>query len=718
MAKRRSHSQKSTIIIISILVMLTINAAIQKVFNDHKNLKSTEELFNEYPDRVRSLIQALDLSSPSLNQVSRELQDGDTIAACEALIQHFKTVERDWVVSTLEDVSQDIINEHSRMLNSGIVSINDVKARVPLNAYGGWQWDFTGPNKDDEFGYSLNSHRYLSVLYLKYVIDNTSSYARTFDRIIKDWIIQHPLPEKGDSVYIVLDPTIYLDYRDIGEVEWRTLEAGRRLGAIWPQLYYGFQGADEFSNATRLLMLSSIVDQTSYLLHYHKKGHNWTTMEMNGLALAGLAFPEFKDSEKWANYALEVMSDEINRQVYPDGVQTEISTKTQWVALRRFESIADNFRKVGRQIDESYIKRLEEMYHYLAYSMRPDGHQPLNNDSDREDLTERVLVAADKYDRQDWRYIASNGKAGIKPKRSPSITFPWAGIQIMRSGWDKKDHWSFFDFGPYGTGHQHRDMLHLSISAYGEDMLVDGGRFTHQDYFSFDPTIWRGYFRSTHSHNTILIDGIGQKAGPLRAMNPLKEEIDYIHQPHFDYATGSFTAGYENTAGKLVHYRSVLYVKDQYWLVLDQVDTDKPRDLEVLWHFAPGFKIKMKNDIAESINNSVPNLKIVPLGNLQWETIIITGQEEPFKQGWYSETYGKKEPNPTLIYKTGIRESQSFAWLLVPSEGISPETDVNLQRDEESFTFNIKISPNTNTRIEIPLDRIARKVKVDRMNPE
>src|SRR5690606_25840300 len=103
----------------------------------------------------------------------------------------------------------------------------------------------------------------------------------------------------------------------------------------------------------------------------------------------------------------------------------------------------------------------------------------------------------------------------------------------------------------YGTGHQHRDMLHLSVSAFGKDLLVDGGRYTHQDYFSFDPTIWRGYFRSSFSHNVILIDGHGQKEGPLRTDTPLQENVHYRLDKSYDYITGKFIQGFENVEGDI-----------------------------------------------------------------------------------------------------------------------------------------------------------------------
>ena len=665
-----------------IYLVLTI-PFLQELKTRNQTLTSVEEVYKHQPERIKYLFEQLDLSSSGLENVNRSLQAKDTILAAKNLLKFYQDVERSWVVTTLDPLSVEEAVSIARNLAQDRVEFNGVAGRIPRNPSGDWQWDYTGPKQDDEFGYSLNGHRYLAAL----LIANPSQYARLFDRIIQDWVLTHPLPPAEDSIYLVLNNVNGLDYRDIGEVQWRTLEAGRRLGAVWPQLFYGFQNAAHFSPATRLLMLSSLAEQANYLMEYHKKEHNWTTMEMNGLALTGLAFPEFKLADEWADYARDVMSREINRQVYPDGVQTELSTKTQWVALNRFESIANNFQKAGRKIANPYQKRLEEMYNFLAYSMRPDGHQPLNNDSDREDLRPRVLTAAKKFNRPDWDWIATNGQRGQLPDSTPTVTFPWAGIHVMRNGWGERAHWAFYDTGPYGTGHQHADKLHLSVAAFGKDLLVDGGRYTHQNYFSFDPTIWRGYFRSSFSHNIILVDGNGQLSGPVRDDNPLQENQDYVHQPNYDFARGEFTNGYVSVDGLAEHYRSVLYLKDQYWLVLDHFNTDRPRKLEVLWHYAPDCEVALEQGSAVSINANEGNLRITPLGNIKWQNEIISGQEKPVIQGWYSAEYGTKEPNPTVVYSAEIDESATFAWLLVPAYGSVPTVEVSFQQFDNKVSI-------------------------------
>ncbi|MEZ4994918.1 MAG: alginate lyase family protein [Saprospiraceae bacterium] len=678
-----------------------------------QELYSVADVWTSQSERIRELFQALDLQQPALEHVKAALTAGDTIKAGEALLDHYRNSDRSWVTTALDPLSYDDAAPQANLLLKDSAIIQDVTIGIPRRADGGWQWDYTGPRLDDEFGYSLNGHKYLPSLYVAWRESGNPEYLVALERIMQDWIIHHPLPPATDSIYVVLDPSKNIDWRDIGEVEWRTLEAGNRLGATWPQLFYAFQSEEGFHPATRLLMLSSLYDQATYLRKYHKSGHNWTTMEMNGLALTALAFPEFRDAPEWEQYALQVMSEEINRQVYPDGVQSEISTKTQWVALNRFESVADHFLKAGREVSPEYMSRLEDMYNYLAYSMRPDGHQPINNDSDREDLRPRVLVAAEKFGRPDWEWIATNGKQGTEPESAPTVTFPWAGIHVMRNGWQANAHWSFFDTGPYGTGHQHRDKLHLSVAAYGKDLLVDGGRYTHQDYFSFDPAIWRGYFRSSFSHNVILVDGKGQNAGPVRTDLPLSEEQQLVNHHKYDYAYGTFSDGFEDVAGDINHTRSLLYVRDRFWVVLDQIITDRPRKLQALWHFAPDCTVTRDGQDVVSNNPEQANLRIMPLGPVNWEVEIVSGQEKPFIQGWYSENYGIKEPNPTSVYTTNIPQSSTFAWLLVPADGTVPAVNARYQEEAGVISLSVTQEGQAPVNIRLPLDQTIAKLKVE-----
>lgn len=666
---------------------------------------TAKDIYQAYPQKIHFLFGQINLNHSGLLSVQQALASGDTVIACKRLLEYYQNASTsNWLREKTYQFEKEAEKKMAQQLLQDVVTFGETTAEIPKNADGGWRWTYTGPENDDEFGYSLNGHQYFPLFLKGWQHTKNPDYIKKFDLLIRDWIIHNPLPDESSDIYRVHSTTTEeLDWRDIGEVVWRDLEVGQRFGESWPHTFYGFQQQEQFTPAGRLLMLASIPVQAEYLQQYHKRRHNWTTMEMDGLALIGLTFPEFDSASAWVDYGLKIMQEEINGQVYPDGTQTELSTKTQWVALSRFESLVENFRDAGKSVPQSYLDRIEKMYEYMAYAMRPDGHQPLNNDSDREDLRPRVLKAAEAFGRPDWVYIATNGTKGKQPAGMATTVFPWAGIHIMRNGWEENSHWTFFDAGPFGTGHQHSDMLHISIHANGRDILVDGGRFTHKDYFSFDPTIWRGYFRSSFSHNVILVDCKGQNYGPLTAKDPLREGIDYFKEPDFDFAKGTFSSGFVETEGKIEHTRAVFYLRDKFWVVADYIETDRPRKLEVLWHYHPDCQVVIENDVeAVSVDSGLGNLRIIPQGGLKWNIEIIKGKTQPYIQGWYSETYGVKEANPTVVYTANIQESQTFIWTLLPAKGDVPNATTELI-DAETGKVKVEIEGESPTVLSIPI---------------
>ena len=328
--------------------------------------------------------------------------------------------------------------------------------------------------------------------------------------------------------------------------------------------------------------------------NFHAQG-NWLTMELSGLATVAAAWPEYKDSPAWLAYAKETMSKSLTEQVYPDGVQTELTSSYHKVALDNFSLFLRTCRQINEPLPPEYNSMLEKMWNYLALTMRPDGFGLLNNDADLVNNREQVLKAASDYHRPDWQYIATNGKTGKKPESGPSVIFPWAGQLIMRSGFDHDAQWAFFDIGPWGTGHQHNDKLHISISAFGRDLLVDAGRFAYKGELADK---FRGYATGSYGHNLILVDGKGQAAGPPATKVPLQED-HYKISDAFDYAWNSFDR-FINIKGEFNHLRAVFYVRGKFWIVVDHLLTDAHHKIETLWHWHPDCKIIASGNMVSS----------------------------------------------------------------------------------------------------------------------
>jgi hypothetical protein len=362
------------------------------------------------------------------------------------------------------------------------------------------------------------------------------------------------------------------------------------------------------------------------------------------------------------DYSVQAMVTSMKEQVYPDGVQTELTSSYHHVALSNFNLFANLCKTSGIRLPEYYGLTIKDMWNYLAWSIRPSGFGLLNNDADLVYNRDMILKIAGEYSCPEWTYIASNEADGIKPITGPSCFFPWAGHLISRSGYDKNAHWSFFDMGPWGSGHQHNDKLHLSVSAYGRDLLVDAGRFAYRGDVAQK---FRAYALGSQGHNLILADGKGQDRGAPVATSPVDEK-DYLIEPDFDYGSGTFD-NFAETEGRFSHTRSVMYVRNHFWIVADQLQTDRPRYIEALWHWHPECKVNILKNGSVSSCNEYGNITIIPVGQQQWKTELKTGQEDPV-QGWYSPIYNTYEPNATSVFSTKLPADDIFVWLLYPSE--------------------------------------------------
>jgi hypothetical protein len=452
------------------------------------------------------------------------------------------------------------------------------------------------------------------------------------------------------------------------------------------------------SPATKLLILSSLPDHAHYARYFHAQ-NNWLTMEISGLATVATAWPEFKQADEWLSYSIETMSASMKDQVYADGAQTELTSSYHYVALHNFVLFKTLCDDAGKKLPDFFNETLENMFNYLALTIRPDGFGLLNNDADLINNREIVLKAAGEYNRNDWKYIVSNGKEGIKPNNGPSFIFPWAGHLISRSGFDADAHWSFFDMGPWGSGHQHNDKMHVSVAAFGRDLLVDGGRFAYRGEVADK---FRKYATGSQSHNVLLIDGKGQAPGPKITEEPVSKK-DYLITEDYDLGRASFSE-FIGLEGTCKHTRTLFYSRGDLWVVVDRVTTDRPRKIDALWHWHPECKVVVDGKNV-STQNEKGNLQIIPAGKQNWEVKMVNGQETPEIQGWYSKEYNIYEPNPTAIYSTQIESNSTFVWVLYPSEKVEKLARVEiLSETPKEIKVKITNEKKEDWVVEVPLE--------------
>jgi len=639
------------------VVLLTIHTYAQKHW---KEITTARDLCQANPELMRNTLERFNLDYPGLENVKRAYEKGKLEAASLYLLDYYQTsamAER--LKADLPQPSDRIISSADTILNN-VFTIQNVRGQVPYGDDGHRDWYYKGPNNDREWAWLSNRHSQLYFVYNAYLETGNPKYAEYIDLFLRDFIIKsmpYPAVKSYESI-------------------WRGLEVAARAKK-WTIIFYGLIESEYLSEASRLLILSSLPDHAHYNRNFHA-ANNWLTMEISALATVAAYFPEYKHTDEWLSYAIEVMGKSMQDQVYPDGVQTELTSHYHNVSMFNFELFQEICELANKELPDYFTNTIAQMYNYIASAMRPTGYRILNNDGDKGSDREIILEGAEKFNNPHWKYIASNAKLGSKPSEGPSYFFPWAGHLISRSGFEEGAHWSFFDIGPWGRGHQHNDKLHLSITAYGRDLLVDAGRFAYTGEVADK---FRGYARGSSGHNLILIDGQGQTAGPTHAKESMADSF-YKITDSYDYASHT-SEPFSDIKGKVQHIRSLMYVRGEFWLVVDRIISDEARQVEALWHWHPENTVVREGNISKTANDK-GNLAVIPLSQQSFEVEFIKGQESPELQGWYSPEYNLYEPNISSTYRTNIDGNSTLVWLLQPSSAKElPTLEAQVLRENE-----------------------------------
>jgi len=623
----------------------------------------------------------LDYSLPYLGDVKAAVDAGDFVAAKAALLAAMRgrrtpvtTVDWEswlgppslnwWDRPAAVDPSFDrtVVDKICRHVFAGgvISSYPDYEMGPRID----WA---ANPSETREWTYSFNRHPNWVFLGQAYWATGDEKYAREFNDEVIDWVTNCPLVTDGTHQ---------------SSASWRTIEAGIRMLYSWPVAYQYFLQSPSLTPEANYLMMRSLVDHAQHLARY-PTGGNWITMEADGLVYVGTLHPEFKDAGQWRETGMERLSREITKQIGADGLQVELATDYHIVVVCCFSGAMEVQTANGIPVPDEYRESLEKLYEAVMYITKPSGWVPGLNDAlarvEGYDLpealeptvsTRQVLArGAALFGRDDMTYVATGGRQGTPPVET-SHAFPYAGYYVMRSGWDPDARYLVFDAGPFGAGHQHEDKLSVEAYAYGRTLLFDTGTGPYAG------SPFRSYFVSTEGHNTVLVDGQAQNR---RAQIHTEEQSrwvsdepspsEWISRPVFDYGCGTYDEGYGPGRDRSVtHRRQVLFVKPDYWVVLDDFLGSGSHGLTTLWHLRPGgFAVTPGDQACATTNPGEANLLVLPASAEGLTVDVLEGRTDPVA-GWISLTCGDtKVPAPEADYTWHGDLPASLGWLLYPS---------------------------------------------------
>jgi hypothetical protein len=524
---------------------------------------------------------------------------------------------------------------------------------------------------DNKIVWELNRHQYFLTLGRAYWYTHDERYAQTWVAHLNSWMNQNP-------------PKLGINWASSLEVAFRAIS--------WLWSWYFFRDSPHLTPALFLRTLKFLYVHARHVETYlstYFSPNTHLTGEALGLYYLGTLLPEFRRAAGWRANGKRILLTELHRHVKPDGVYFEQSSyyhryTTDFLAhltiLGRL-----NGEPAGADLEGKYTALLDHLMHLT----RPDGTTPFLGDDDggrlvllderpANDFRAALSTGAVVLERPDYKYVAGElaeetlwllgDKArqtfdhlDANPPAQASRAFADGGYYVLRDGWQRDSNYLLLDCGPHGMmncGHAHADMLALELAAGGRTLLVDPGTFTYTGSAE-----WRAAFRSSLAHNTLALDGESSSApgGTFTWKSVARAQpLRWLSHERFDYFAGGHD-GYERLAAPATHVRSTLFLKRDYWVLHDRVETTGPHRYELRFQFASDA-----HPAIETEADSVAVRERQP-GKAGLE-IFAPGSEGAWRQedGWVSSCYAARSRAPLLVYSATGSGSQEFVTFLVP----------------------------------------------------
>ncbi|WP_372949769.1 alginate lyase family protein [Mariniphaga sp.] len=608
---------------------------------------------------MKSLISRIDLDSEGLEKVKQSLDNPEN--AARELLNYYKQrnsvnhpIDRNLIATSRGNIATE---KDFETANNALKHIFVGQPAYPPYFCGDdIDWG-TRPVPDNEWVWQLNRMSFWEAMGKVYWHTGDEKYAEAWGEQLIDWTRKNPNDENH-------------------KYAWRSIEAGIR-GYRWTGLFQRFIDSPSFTPEVLVAFLNSCHDHTEYLMTKYTTRSNWGLMEAEGMAFIAITFPEFENAEKWREEAFRRLNNEINIQVYPDGHQRELAMGYHLGCIGWFFRTYELAKMNGIEnaFPDSYLERIEKMCEVPMKLCLPNGTNVQFGDAwegTPGQHNERFREWAEFFGREDFLYLATDGKEGKKPD-STAYALPVSGLYSMRSGWDEDAVCLVLKCGPDGGGHSQPDNGTFDLYAGGRNLMPDAGSYI----YSGNPE-GRAWFRQTKVHQTLTLDGKNSKYDPNLILWQPGDSLDVLVVENKSYED-------------LTHRRTVFFVDKRYCVIVDEAHGSAAGDVAIHFQLAPGGGEAVFNHAANSVQTGF---------NQGWNVFVQTQNQPDLKleeeEGWVSFKYTVKEPRPAFRYhlkKESEKSNVRFVTLVIPFEKEVPEIQIT-RITEESGKLKIEVLEN------------------------
>ena len=554
------------------------------------------------------------------------------------------------------------------------------------------QIDYLDPNLtgDKKITWELNRHQYFATLGRAYWYTGKEVFAQTFADQVQSWMVSNP-------------PKLGINWASSLEVGFRSIS--------WLWAIHFFRDSASLTPLLFQQILKLLYVHARHLEKYLSTYFSPNT-HLTGEALAlfylGLLLPQFRDAPRWRATGEQILLRELVRHVRSDGVYFEQSSYYHRYTTDFYLHFMLLLQANDLEVPATLREKLLALLDHLMYVTRPDGTTPLFGDDDGgrlmpldgsspDDFRSTITTGAALFQRGDYKLVGREtseeafwllGVEGLRQldilettlPASASRGFEEGGYYVMRDGWSEDDNYLLIDCGPLGglkCGHAHADTLSFELAARGRTSLVDPGTFTYTG-----SKVERDYFRSSAAHNTLTIDGESSSTsdGPFSWKQIAQARtLKWISQARFDFFVGEHD-GYLRLSPPALHRRSILFLKNDYWVVVDEIETEGMHDYSLHFHFADSSRPEIRDNylIKRSANQS----------GLE----IFVGSESgswSVEDGWVSRCYRSRSTAVVSKFSYQGVASQKVVTFLVPLGPLAESLNIIRLKTAEDYAFEV-----------------------------
>lgn len=634
----------------------------------------------------------LDMGRPGLEKVRALHEAGDDKGAAKALLEYYRA--RTGVATPDVDLSNVRIGAEERKWADEAMEHTFFvhKGYQPSFNYGediDWRY---WPVKDNELRWQLHRHKWFTPMGKAYRVTGDEKYAKEWVAQYVDWIRKNPLVKISKQSYEQSGDEKLKGDAENARFAWRPLEVSNRLQDQTSQFQL-FLTSEHFTPEFLTEFLVNYHRHAEHIMGNYSTQGNHLLFEAQRMIYAGAFFPEFSDAAEWRKSGVEILNDEIGKQVLPDGGQYELDPHYHLASINIFckglEIAAMNgFRE---DFPQSYIDVIERMVVFYANICFPDYSNPCFSDAKmtkKEEMLKNYGKWSKLFPENEFiRYLATEGRKGALPDYL-SKGFADSGFFVFRNQWKAAGGVQMVvKAGPPAFWHNQPDNGTFELWFNGRNLFPDSGSYV---YAGDDEVMkLREWFRQTMVHNTLTLDDrtIEVTDSRTRLWQP-EGEVQVLVTENPAYLG-------------LTHRRSVFFVDNAYFVIVDEAFGNAEGTVNLHYQLCEGkVEIDKKNMVLSSGFKGGSNVKLQCFSPAK-----LTIKEE---EGWRSTDYRVRKERTAVSFNAGKKEGDAVRFITV----IYPAEDA-AKAPKFAAEFKDKGFDDRGLEVEVTVGGVTKRLKYE-----